>query len=95
MSGRSERQKKIQRRAVLLRQLRAEYESVVSHKVRIGAATPALTGLILATWRQPGARNVEYCSVEFPVRAGDDWARTVCDPITRQPLFATDGGWLI
>lgn len=80
----------------LIEELRAEFELVTTTLHRVSDAdTPLLAGLVRAAWAQPGARWVHYMGVSFPVRGGDDWARTVLDPVTREPLIATSGGWLV
>lgn len=83
-------------RGAVLTHLRAEYDLLVTAGGRITArTTPTMASLVLAAWDQPDARWIDFMGVKFPVRGGDDWARTVLDPSTRQPLFSTSGGWLV
>lgn len=80
----------------VIEELRKEVELVATTATRIsGASTPALVGLAWQTRNQKSARWIYFRGVFFPVRGGYDWARTVLDPVTREPLFSTNGGWLV
>lgn len=80
----------------VIEELRKEFELVTTTATRInGTDTPALVALAWHARVQKNARWIYFRGVFFPVRRGDDWARTVLDPVTREPLLSTNGGWLV
>jgi len=80
----------------VIEELRKEFELVTTTATRInGTDTPALVALAWHARVQKNARWIYFRGVFFPVRRGDDWARTILDPVTREPLLSTNGGWLV
>lgn len=80
----------------VIEELRKEFDLVATTATRSnGIDTPALAALAWHARDQKSARWIYFRGVFFPVRGGDDWARTVLDPVTREPLLSTNGGWLV
>lgn len=89
-------QKRGRARMRVIEELRKELELVATTSTSVNVTeTPALAGLAWQARDQKSARWIYFRGVFFPVRGGDDWARTVLDPVTRKPLLSTNGGWLV